>query len=210
MNPPADSIFNTVLDHTSTEWIEALLVALLLGLALGGAHFAMRRWLHVKDETAPLIALGILAIFAGMIVAGVYVQMTMKKAYVLAAQGAEGRPPGGGGGNRGGGGGGAAGRDSTRLAGLILADADADHDGKLTSEEAGLAAANFVRSSNKEGKESIDRDALSAVLREKMRPPGGGGGQRKGESAPKKDEAASKGEEPAAVPKAEETSKPAP
>jgi hypothetical protein len=171
------SVTNALLDRTPQEWIVGLAVALFLALALAGVNVAFRRWAKVQDELAPLVGTGLVAIFAGMLVAGIYVQMG-RRATSGATAGAPGPggpggfPGGGGGGGRGGGGA----RLATTLAGQVFDNADADHDGMITTEEAANAAAKFVHESAADGKDKLDREGLTNILRERMRPPGGGGG----------------------------------
>jgi hypothetical protein len=175
-----ESVSNAVLDRTPQEWIVGLVVALFLALALAGVLLALRRWVKIQDETAPLVGTALVAIFAGMVIAGIYVQLDRRASAGQAAARGPGGPggmPGGGPGGRGGGGGGAGGgRFATTLAGLIFDNADADHDGVITTEEAASAAAKFVHESGSDGKDKLDRDTLANILRERMRPGGGGGG----------------------------------
>src|SRR3954454_12534950 len=137
MRPYLDSVINALLDRSSHEWIEGLLVALLLALALAGAHIACRRWLKVKGDAAPLAGLAVIAIFAGMVIASVYIQVKMRAAALAtvmatntSAAGGPGAAPGGapGGGPGPGGGGRGQGAATSRMADLIFENADTDHD----------------------------------------------------------------------------------
>jgi hypothetical protein len=172
-----DSVINILLDREPQEWIVGLVVALFLALALAGAHMAAIKWLKATEGLAPLVAMSIIAIFAGMVIAGIYVQLTPKVTKVAGPPG-DGRPPGGGfgggGGGRGPGGGGGGGRLATTMTNRILETADADHDGRLSIEEAANAAAKFVKEADTTDKGGLDHDALLNLLRESFRPPGGG------------------------------------
>jgi hypothetical protein len=166
-----DSVVNTLLDRSPQEWIVAIGIALLLALAVAGALMACRRWLKVADDTAPLVGLSLLAIFGGMVIGGLYIQLERRTS---AGAGADARPPGapGKGQGKGQGKGAGLGGFTTRLAGTIIENADADHDGVLSMDEAANAAARFVKESDSSGKGAIDRETLQNALRESLRPPG--------------------------------------
>jgi hypothetical protein len=166
-----DSVVNMLLDRSPQEWIAAIGIALLLALAVAGALVACRRWLKVTDDTAPLVGLALLAIFAGMVFGGVYVRMEQRASARAAAEAA---PPGGPGPGlgKGKGAGGGIGGFTTRMAGAIIENADVDHDGVLSMEEAANAAAKFVKETDAGGKGGIDRQTLLNALRERLRPPG--------------------------------------
>jgi hypothetical protein len=186
-----ESVTNVVLDRTPQEWIVGLILALFLAVALAGAYLALRRWAKVQDEMAPLVGTAVVAIFAGMVISGIYVQLDRRAN--TGTTGAAG-PPGGPGGFPGGGGrGGGGGRFTTTLSGLVFDGADADHDGLITTEEAANAAAKFVHESAADGKDKIDRDTLANILRERMRPPGAGSG---GNPAPPRGESPRAGDTP--------------
>jgi hypothetical protein len=195
-----ESVSNVVLDRSPQEWIVGLVIALFLALALAGVHVALRRWAKVQDETAPLVGTAVVAIFAGMVIAGIYVQLERRAnsgtTGAGAAPGGPGGFPGGGPGGRGGGGGGG-GRLATNLANMIFDNADADHDGMVTTEEAANAAAKFVHDSAGDGKDKLDRETLVNILRERMRPPGTGSG---GNPAPPRGESPKAGGTPSPDP----------
>jgi hypothetical protein len=191
-----EAVSNAVLDRTPQEWIVGLVVALFLALALAGVHLALKKWAKVQDETAPLVGAAVVAIFAGMFIAGVYVQMGRRaSAGATGGMPGPGGPPGaigGGPGGRGGGGGGG-GRMAGNMANLIFDNADANHDGFISTEEAANAAARFIHESAVEGKDKLDRDALTGILRERMRAGGGGGGGGGGGTPPQPREKAAAG-----------------
>ena len=184
MDSSRDSYLNLLLDRSSNEWVGALLIALFLSLALVGVHMACRRFLKLKDETAPLVGLGMIAVFVGMLIAGAYVDLAERKPALSAADGGAAtgagpaRGPGGpgGGGGPGSGRGGGPGGFTTRLSSAIIDSADTDHDGALSADEAASAAAKFVKEGGKDGKDKIDREALQALIRERTRPSGGAPG----------------------------------
>jgi hypothetical protein len=174
MSPNLDSVLNVTLDRTPQEWIVGIVIALFLALALAGVNMAFRRWVKAKDETVPLVGLGVVAIFAGMVIAGMYFELNHRATAGPAA--APGGGPGGGPGGPGGGGRGpGGGRFTTRLASLIFDNADADHDGVLSVDEAANAAAKFVHDTDAsgKGKGKLDLDTLTAAIRERLGPPGG-------------------------------------
>ena len=164
MRPYLDSVLNVTLDRSPQEWIVGIVIALFLALALAGVNMAFRRWVKAKDDTVPLVGLGVVAIFAGMVIAGMYFEVNRRVAAgppsagggPAGPGGGPGGPGGPGGGGRGGGGGG---RFTTRMATLIFENADADHDGLLTIDEAANAAAKFVHDSDASGKDKLDREA---------------------------------------------------
>jgi hypothetical protein len=166
-----DLVVNTLLDRSPQEWIVAIGIALLLALAVAGTLVACRRWLKVTDDTAPLVGLSLLAIFGGMVIGGIYVQLERRGS---AGMGADARPPGapGQGQGKAQGKGAGFGGFTTRLAGTIIENADVDHDGVLSMDEAANAAAKFVKETDPSGKGGIDRETLQNALRERLRPPG--------------------------------------
>jgi hypothetical protein len=162
MRPYLESVINVMLDRKPEEWIEGIVVALFLALALAGASGALRRWKKAADETMLLVVPAIVVIFTGMVMAAGYVQLMSKRAarpteFVI-PQGRPFRGPEGG---------------SSRMADLILEAADADRDGRISTDEAATAAARFVKEAEVNGKSALDREALTTSLREHLRPPGG-------------------------------------
>jgi hypothetical protein len=172
MGTDLESIFNIMVDRPPQEWIGGLMVALFLAMALAGAYMAFRRWTKVQDDTTPLVGLAVVVIFSGMVLAAVSSELKLKRPAVPAGdsnerqRGGPGRGPGFGSGfGRGGG-------STSRMADLILEDADTDHDGRLSPEEAASAAGKFIEEADKDGETPLDRDALIELLREHLRPPG--------------------------------------
>jgi hypothetical protein len=168
MGPYLESVVNVMLDRSPEEWIEGIIVSLFLALALAGAYTVCRRWTKAADDTMPLVVPAIVVIFAGMVLAAGYVHMKLRVPAVTAAGPAEnmgprfdGRPFRGPEGF------------STRMTNLIFEAADTDRDGRISTEEAVDAAARFVDEADLNGEGGLDRDALIAALRERLRPPGG-------------------------------------
>ena len=60
------------------------------------------------------------------------------------------------------------------MATLIFENADADHDGVLSIDEAANAAAKFVHDGDASGKGKLDQESLVNILRQRLGPPGGG------------------------------------
>jgi hypothetical protein len=174
MRPYLDSALDVTLDRSPQEWIVGIVIALFLALALAGVNMAFRRWVKAKDDTVPIVGLGVITIFAGMVIGAMYFEVSRKVAAGPRSPGGGpggpgGMPGGPGGGGRGGGGG----RMTGRMATLIFENADADRDGLLSIDEAANAAAKFVHDSDTSGKGKLDRDALTSVLRQRLGPPGG-------------------------------------
>ena len=78
MKPYLESVWNVTLDRPPQEWIVAIVVALFLALALAGANAALRRWVKVTDESVPLVGLAVIAIFCGMVIAGMHIELNNK------------------------------------------------------------------------------------------------------------------------------------
>jgi len=186
MRPYLDSVLDVTLDRSPQEWIVGIVIALFLALALAGVNMAFRRWVKAKDDTVPIVGLGVVAIFAGMVIGGMYFEVSRKIAAGPrpSAGGGPGGPGGGPGAPGGGGRGGGAGRMTGRMATLIFENADADHDGLLSIDEAANAAAKFVHDSDASGKGKLDREGLTTVLRQRLAPPPGGAPPASGGAPP--------------------------
>jgi hypothetical protein len=176
MRPYLDAAINVALDRSPKEWIGGIMIALCLALAVAGAHMACRRWLKVKDDPTPLVGLALVAIFAGMAIASVDVQLKMRGG---AAASSDSRPP-----DRPFFRGSFGGYGSRSLTNAIFESADADSDGLLSPEEASIAAAKFIEEIDTGGAGAIDRETLVTIVRERMRPSFGPPGPPVGPPAP--------------------------
>src|SRR5271170_3587496 len=96
MRPYLDSVLDVTLDRSPQEWIVGIVIALFLALALAGVNMAFRRWVKAKDDTVPLVGVGVVAIFAGMVIAGMYFEVHRKVAAGPAPVGGGPGGPGGG------------------------------------------------------------------------------------------------------------------
>ncbi len=161
MRPYLETALNVALDRSPQEWIGGIMAALCLALVLAGAHMACRRWLKPQDDATPLVGLAMVAIFAGMAIAAVDVQMKLRG---TAGPSPDARPP-----DRPSFRGPWQGGSSTRMANLVFEGADADGDGLLSAEEAAVAAAKFIEEADVDGEGAIDREALITIIRERMR-----------------------------------------
>ena len=164
MRPDMESVINILLDRSPQEWVEGIMAALFLALGLAGANMAFRRWIKATDDSTPLVGLALIAIFAGMVIATLRVHLRERD---FSRPTADAGPAGGQ--FRGGFPGS---RTSSRMAELIFENADADHDGLLSTEEAATAAATFVKQADTGAKGALDRDVLIGIIRERLRPPG--------------------------------------
>jgi hypothetical protein len=145
-----DALANVILDRSADELIGAVIVALGFSLAFTGLDFISRR--KVRENRLPMIVAMIGANLASMAFAAGYI-VYHRKARVASAsernQMISLRP-------------------EPILAESILRAADKNEDGRLSSEEAAVAAAEFVRRADPTGNGSIDASTLEHAL-----PPGG-------------------------------------
>ena len=156
-----EAVINAMLDRSPEEWIGAILVALFLALALSGAHTVCHRW--AKDSTMPLVVLAILFNLVAMLFAVGYMQHRGRF-----GAGPVSRTMSPFSGRRFGG----PGSFTAMLAERIFDDADADHDGSLSTDEAVAATTRFVEDIDSEGTGAVNREAMIAALRDRMRSPG--------------------------------------
>jgi hypothetical protein len=168
MRPYLESVVNVLLDRSPEEWIEGIVVALFLSLALAGAYGVCRRWMKATDDTIPLVVPAMVVILAGMVITAGYVQLKLKAparptdpASRFDMRRPQGPP--------------FRGREfmAVRMGNLIFEAADADGDGRLSPDEAVNAAAKFVEDADVNGEGTLDRDALITALRDRLRPPDG-------------------------------------
>ncbi len=186
MRARLDSIYNIIVDRSPQEWVVGIGIALLLALALVGVYMLCRRWLKVTDSPAPLAALAIVAIFTGMTIAAVYVHSSLRgrDAPSTAGAGGAGRGPGGGQAKaKGGGGGGQLNAFTKKVAERIVANADTDKDGLVSPDEAGTAAAAFIKEADVKEKGGLDSETLLTAIRERGRAGGGAPPQPGGPAA---------------------------
>jgi len=137
---------NVIVDRTADELIGAVMFALGLSLAFAGLDFISRR--KARENRLPMIVVMIGANLASMAFAAGYIVYHRKARGVSAAernQMASFRP-------------------ESVLAESIFRATDKNNDGLLSSEEAAVAAAEFVRRSAPTGNGSIDAPTLERAL----------------------------------------------
>ena len=142
-----DSLGNAVIDRSPAELIAAVIIALGLSLVLAGLDFLGRR--KVRDALMPMIVLLIVANLASMAIAAGYF------AYMGRLRGSSWMnktPPG------------VPGADPGLMARRIFRAADKNRDGLLSTEEASVAAADFVRKVDTSGEGLIDTASLERAL----------------------------------------------
>ena len=145
-----DSLANAILDRSADELIGAVIVALGLSLAFAGIDFISRR--KARENRMPMIAMMIGANLASMAFAAGYLVYHRKARGAPASERNQ--------------------TTSVRLEPILVESifraADKNEDGLLSSEEAAVAAAEFVRQADPTGNGSIDGPTLEHAL-----PPGG-------------------------------------
>ena len=170
-----NAIFDTITGMSPTTVIGGLMLALLLALPMALAYAACRRKAAGNDaegegdtHAMPLVMLAMVANLIGMAVASGYGAFSLGLSRTAAnpsppppwASPGDRRPPG---------------PPEGMAKGLtrdIFEASDANHDGLLSVDEATMAAAALIRTAAGEGKDTVDAEALSSALQERLRPPG--------------------------------------
>jgi hypothetical protein len=159
-----NALGNVIVDRTADELIGAVIVALGLSLAFAGLDFISRR--KARENRLPMIVVMIGANLASMAFAAGYLAYHRKARGTAASERNQVTSI----------------RPETILAESILRAADKNDDGQLTSEEAAVAAAEFVRLADRTGNGSID----ALTLEHALRPGGFRGGRRPTSSSSRK------------------------
>jgi hypothetical protein len=142
-----ESLGNAVVDRSPDELVGAVIIALALSLAFAGIYFIGQR--KVSGATLmPMTALLLVANLTSMAVGAGYLLHVKANAGYLT----EDKTPR------------AMGPPGPMLVDLIFRDADTNHDGLLSSEEASQAAAELVRNADPSGKGLVDARALEHAL----------------------------------------------
>jgi hypothetical protein len=144
---------NAIVDRSPEELIGAVAVALTISLAMAGLYCIGRR--KITENLLPMIVLMIVANLVSMAVGMGYFRVAHKKMGYVERE-LQRRPPGGPGGS------------AEVAARWIFRTADSDHDGRLSEEEASLAAADFVRWMDPSGQGSINLRSLDTALQATM------------------------------------------
>jgi hypothetical protein len=155
------SAVDFLLGRPPEEWIGALVVALLLSVMLLGVYNLCRR--KMKDASMLLTVAALIVNLAGMVIAATYVGLTGIGAS-SATQAGTGE---------------AVSLNALAdmlidgMASRILNGADADHNGRLSADEAAAAADGFIKRIDAEEKKPVDMRVLGAVLKRRIKPPMG-------------------------------------
>jgi hypothetical protein len=154
------SLANALVDRSADELIAAVIVALGISLAFAGLDFLGRR--KVRDARMPMIVVMIGANLVSMaFAAGYFVHLRRSRAN-SARERTEREPN----------------RPFFVLVESTFRNADKNHDGLLSSEEASVAAAEFVRNADATGRGMIDaaslENAITASSSYRVRRPIGG------------------------------------
>jgi hypothetical protein len=140
------SLANAVVDRSADELIGAVIIALGISLAFAGLDFLGRR--KVRDARMPMIVVMIGANLVSMaFAAGYFVHLRRSRANSVRER-SEREPN----------------RPFFVLVESTFRSADKNHDGLLSSEEASVAAAEFVRNADTTGRGSIDASALENAI----------------------------------------------
>lgn len=146
MHDFVEGIANTIVDRSADELIGAVMIALALALAFAGLDYVGRR--KARDNRMPMIVIMIGSNLVSMAVAAGYV------AHIRKARAALSREMASGGFFR---------VDPVRVE-SIFRTADKNRDGLLSSEEAAVSAAEFVRRADAKGNGLIDPSDLEQAL----------------------------------------------
>jgi hypothetical protein len=141
-----EALANVILDRSADELIGAVIVALGLSFAFAGLDFIARR--KVRENRMPMIMVMIGANLASMAFAAGYIVYHRKARVASAAERNQMISL----------------RPESIMAESIFRAADKNADGLLSSEEAAVAAAEFVRRADPTGSGSIDASTLERAL----------------------------------------------
>jgi len=164
-----------LLEQPPQDWIAVVMIALFLALGLSGVHTAVGRWMKGKTDSAVLAGLAFVFIAFSMVFTAVTIHLRVQaeRAPAMDLNSAPrdmARGPGQGFGQGFGPGRGPGGY--SRFVDFLFETADADHDGKLSQDEATLAAGKFVQEAGANGDGTVDHEAALAFLRSHVRSPG--------------------------------------
>ena len=140
------SLANAVVDRSADELIGAVIVALGISLFFAGLDFVGRR--KVRDARMPMIVVMIGANLASMAFAAGYLIHIKHSRSTSAGERTEY----------------ASDRPYDVLVESTFRNADRNHDGLLSSEEAAVAAAEFVRNADATGKGLMDPPTLEHAI----------------------------------------------
>ena len=140
-----DALANAIVDRSADELIGAVVFALGLSLAFAGLDFISRR--KVREYRMPMIVVMIGANLVSMAFAAGYIVYHRKARGAASATTQT-----------------TAARVEPILVESIFRAADKNEDGLLSSEEAAVAAAEFVRHADPTGNGSVDGPALEHAL----------------------------------------------
>jgi hypothetical protein len=144
---------NAIVDRSPEELIGAVAIALMISLAMAGLYCIGRR--KINENLMPMIVLMIVANLLSMAVGAGYFQHARKKMGYVTRESAW-RLPGGPGGS------------CELLAARIFQEADRNHDRLISSDEASIAAVDFLRRADANGTGSIDPGTLFMALQAVM------------------------------------------
>lgn len=171
MNPQVSSIVDVIVDRSPEELIGGVLIALVFALGLSGLFHLLRH--KVSDTSTLIICLALSSNLVAMTAGAAFIRYKFTGGR---AQGSRSRspeppmPPPGMPGSR-----------TGFMAGRILEAADLNGDRFLSSEEAGFAAAQFVKEVGEGGDSPIDEGRLRmAIAARFMSPPHMGMGMWRG------------------------------
>jgi hypothetical protein len=141
-----ESLESAVVDRSPDELVAAIVIALALALAFAGVSLVGRR--NVRNALMPMIALMLVANLASMAVGAGYLLHVDRQLGYLQKNNNQNAPNG----------------SDPMLVDTIFRAADKNEDGLLSGEEASLAAAEFVRKVDANGKGLIDVRSLEHAL----------------------------------------------
>jgi len=150
------------------------MIALFLALALSGVYTAVGRWMKGKTDSAVLAGLAFVFIAFSMVFTAVTIHLRIQaeRAPAMDLNSAPPRDMARGPGGPGFGPGRGPGGFSSRVIDIVFETADADHDGKLSEDEATLAAKKFIQEAGANGNGTVDHETVLTAFRSHLRPPG--------------------------------------
>jgi len=140
------SLGNAVVDRSADELIGAVIIALALSLAMAGLYCLGRR--SLRENMTPIIVLMLVANLVSMCVGAGYLALVRKKVGRPLMAGRFGSVAG----------------SESMWTDAIFRAADLNRDGRITGEEASLAADQFVRRADSSGRGAIDPQSLDRAI----------------------------------------------